>query len=88
MTTYICNLIQKLLKALNIELVPLFPSMSKAFLFAFQANSENIKCLRVFAFACSILGKQPAVLQTIASSYDELCMIIMTKVYEQKNNQV
>jgi hypothetical protein len=54
---YICNVIQRLIKALNVELTPLFGSMAKVLLHAFSMNAENIKCLRVFAFACSILGR-------------------------------
>lgn len=49
---HICNLIQRILKALNLEVIPLFESLSRTLIQVFAANPQNIKCLKMFSYAC------------------------------------
>ena len=62
--------------------------MSNSQLLSFTKNGDNIKCLRTFAYACSQLGKQPIVIETISKIYDDLCFNVMGRIFSKGANDI
>ncbi len=62
-------------------MVPYFTSMATVLLEVFETNASNIKALRIFSYGISLLGKHPEIHALIAGSFDNICQIIMAKVF-------
>ncbi|CDW78104.1 transportin-serine arginine isoform a [Stylonychia lemnae] len=78
---YICNFFQRLFHALKSKLKDIFQQLAKSLITCFNLQPENISCLQVFTLSCQMLKDEPSVQTTLGLLYDELCQVIMSKIY-------